>query len=275
MSTYAIGDLQGCFASLQALLSKIGFEESRDRLWLVGDLVNRGPGSLECLRFVRGLGDRATVVLGNHDLHLLAVAEGVSKVGKRDTIQPILDAPDREDLFAWLRRQKLLHTEGSYVMVHAGLLPQWSLAEALKLAGEIESSIRAPDRRAFFKSMYGNEPNRWASALSNDARRRLVTNVMTRMRVLGEHDELDLEFKGELQAIPSNLVPWFSRRHPSYAGKTVIAGHWSALGLHVTPNFIGLDSGCAWGRQLTALRLEDREIFQIECAEANIPVGFE
>ena len=275
MSTYAIGDLQGCFASLQALLSKIGFEESRDRLWLVGDLVNRGPGSLECLRFVRGLGNRATVVLGNHDLHLLAVAEGVSKVGKRDTIQPILDAPDREDLFAWLRRQKLLHTEGSYVMVHAGLLPQWSLAEALKLAGEIESSIRAPDRRAFFKSMYGNEPNRWTSALSNDARRRLVTNVMTRMRVLGEHDELDLEFKGELQAIPSNLVPWFSRRHPAYADKTVIAGHWSALGLHVTPYFIGLDSGCAWGRQLTALRLEDREIFQIECAEANIPVGFE
>ena len=273
MSTYAIGDLQGCFASFQALLAKIDFDSTRDRLWLVGDLVNRGPGSLECLRFVSGLSNRATVVLGNHDLHLLAVAEGLSKVGKYDTIQAILDAPDRADLLDWLCHQKLLHADGSYVMVHAGLLPQWSLAQAFALAGEIESSMQGTNRRAFLKNMYGNEPNRWDDILSGSGRLRLATNAMTRMRVLGDNDELNLEFKGELTAIPLGLTPWFTKRHPSFADKTILAGHWSALGLHVTANFIGLDSGCVWGQQLTACRLEDRAIFQVDCAETNIPAG--
>ena len=275
MSTYAIGDLQGCFASLQVLLTKIKFDRVHDRLWLVGDLVNRGPGSLECLRFVRSLGTRATVVLGNHDLHLLAVAEGISKIGKRDTIQPILDAPDRDDLLDWLRHQKLLHVDESYVMVHAGLLPQWSLTQALALAGEVEVLLQGPDHRTFLKNMYGNEPNLWADTLTGSARHRLVTNAMTRMRVLGDNNELDLEFKGELAKIPVGLVPWFTKRHSSFADKTILAGHWSALGLHVTSKFIGLDSGCAWGRQLTALRLEDRAIFQVECAEAGILEGEE
>ena len=275
MSRYAIGDLQGCFRSLEALLRKLDFDEAHDQLWLVGDLVNRGPGSLECLRFVRGLGKRATVVLGNHDLHLLAVAEGLSKVGKRDTIQPILDAPDRDELLAWLRNQKLLHAEGNFLMVHAGLLPQWSLAEALALAGEIEALIRGPTRRAFLKAMYGGEPRRWDDALTGDARHRIVTNALTRMRILGKNNELDLEFKGELASIPTGCVPWFTKRHPSLADKTIIAGHWSALGLYITPNFIGLDSGCAWGHQLTALRLEDRAIFQVDCTDTNIPDGFE
>ena len=275
MSHYAIGDLQGCFRSLQALLSKIDFDEARDHLWLVGDLVNRGPGSLECLRFVSRLGKRATVVLGNHDLHLLAVAEGLSKVGKRDTIQPILDAPDRDELLAWLRRQKLLHVEDNFLMVHAGMLPQWSLSQALALAGEIEALIRGPTRRAFLKAMYGGEPRRWDDALTGDARHRIVTNALTRMRILGKNNELDLEFKGELASIPTGCVPWFTKRHPSLADKTIIAGHWSALGLYITPNFIGLDSGCAWGHQLTALRLEDRAIFQVDCTDTNIPDGFE
>ncbi len=266
MSTYAIGDLQGCHASLQALLDKIGFVSTQDRLWFVGDLVNRGPESLACLRFVSSLGDRATVVLGNHDLHLLAVAEGVSKLGRRDTLQPILDAPDRADLLNWLSRQKLLHVEGSYLMVHAGLLPQWGLTKAIALAGEIETLIRSPNRRAFLKDMYGNEPSRWNEALTGKARHRLVANVLTRMRILNDNNELDLEFKGELDAIPSAMVPWFAKRHASLADKTILAGHWSALGLHVLPNFIGLDTGCAWGRQLTAFRLEDRAIFQVECA---------
>ncbi len=270
MSTYAIGDLQGCFESLQVLLAKIDFDSARDQLWLVGDIVNRGPGSLECLRFVRSLGKRATVVLGNHDLHLLAVAEGISKVGKRDTIQPILDAPDRNDLLEWLRHQKLLHVDGRYLMVHAGLLPQWSLTQALGLAAEVEELLRGSVHRTFLKNMYGNEPNRWDDKLLDSARHRLVTNVMTRMRVLSDRNELDFEFKGELATIPPGLVPWFTRRHPSFADKTILAGHWSALGLHVTSNFIGLDSGCAWGRQLTALRLEDRAIFQVECAEAGV-----
>ena len=274
MSTYAIGDLQGCFESLQALLAKIDFDSARDRLWLVGDLVNRGPGSLACLRFVSCL-KNVTVVLGNHDLHLLAAADGLRKVGKRDTIQPILDAPDRNDLLAWLRNQKLLHAEGDYLIVHAGLLPQWSLTQALALAGEIESLLRGPNRSAYLKSMYGNEPDRWEDSLTGDARHRLITNAMTRMRILGDNNELDLAFKGELKAIPSGMQPWFQKRHPSFADKTILAGHWSALGLHMTPNFIGLDSGCVWGRQLTAFRIDDRAIFQLECAEATIPDGWD
>jgi bis(5'-nucleosyl)-tetraphosphatase (symmetrical) len=271
VSTYAIGDLQGCYASLQALLHKIGFDRTRDCLWLVGDLVNRGPDSLACLRFVRSLGARATVVLGNHDLHLLAVADGVSKLGKRDTIQPVLEAPDCDELLAWLRTRKLLHVDGVYVMVHAGLLPQWSLAQATTLAAEIESMLCGADRRAFLKNMYGDQPNRWSESLNASSRQRLVTNAMTRMRVLDEHDEIDLQFKGPLNAMPPGTLPWFTKRHPSLADKTILAGHWSALGLHVTPTFIGLDSGCAWGQQLSAFRLEDRAIFQIECAEIPRP----
>lgn len=274
MSTYAIGDLQGCYVSLQALLEKLGFNKSRDTLWFVGDLVNRGPDSLACLRFVRGLGDRAIAVLGNHDLHLLAVAEGLGKAGKRDTIQPILDAPDRDDLLAWLRSQKLLHADNEFIMVHAGLLPQWSLKTAIGLAQEIEKLIRSRERRRFFKSMYGDEPALWDDALVGSARTRLVTNAMTRMRLLNEHDEINLDYKGELATIPRGTVPWFAKRHPSTVHKTVIAGHWSALGLHVTPNFVGLDTGCAWGQQLTAMRLEDRAIFQVDCAEKVITRDF-
>ena len=270
MSTYAIGDLQGCYRSLQALLERIDFDATRDRLWLVGDLVNRGPGSLECLRFVSRLGDRATVVLGNHDLHLLAVAEGVSKPGKRDTIQQILDAPDRDELLDWLRSRKLVHLDGNYLMVHAGLLPQWNLNRVMELASEIESLIRSPNRRDFLKHMYGNEPNRWDDTLTGPARYRIVTNAMTRMRLLDENDALNLEFKGELGTIPAGQHPWFMKRHPSTIDTTILAGHWSALGLHVTANFIGLDSGCAWGRQLSAVRLEDRAIFQVACAETTL-----
>ena len=275
MSRYAIGDLQGCFVSLQALLTKINFDRGRDQLWFVGDLVNRGPDSLSCLRFVRGLGARAAVVLGNHDLHLLAVAEGLAKLGKRDTLHSILDAPDREQLLEWLRNQQLIHLEDNFLMVHAGLLPQWTLPQALALAGEIEGLLRGPKRHTFLKNMYGNEPNIWEETLKGKARHRLVTNAFTRMRILGKKNELDLEFKGDLAAIPPGSVPWFSKRHPSLSDVTIVAGHWSALGLHVTPNFVGLDSGCAWGNQLTALRLEDRAIFQVACAETVIPDGFE
>jgi bis(5'-nucleosyl)-tetraphosphatase (symmetrical) len=275
MSTYAIGDLQGCHDSLQALLKVVEFDKSRDRLWLVGDLVNRGPKSLECLRFLSGLGSRATVALGNHDLHLLAVAEGVRKIGRRDTIQSVLAAPDREDLLEWLRHQKLIHVEGSYLMVHAGLLPQWTLNQALELATEIELSISGPRRRSYFENMYGNEPNLWDESLPGKARRRLVTNVLTRMRVLGGNNELELEFAGELGLIPKGLVPWFEKRHPSLSDKTILAGHWAALGLHITPNFIGLDTGCAWGRKLTALRLEDRVVFQVDCVETNVALGWQ
>ncbi|MCY7388976.1 MAG: symmetrical bis(5'-nucleosyl)-tetraphosphatase [Burkholderiales bacterium] len=194
MSRYAIGDLQGCFKSLQSLLAKIDFDRARDQLWLVGDLVNRGPGSLECLRFISGLGACATVVLGNHDLHLLAVAEGLAKVGKRDTIQPILAAPDREELLAWLRSQKLLHLDGNFLMVHAGLLPQWSLAQALELADEIEALLRGPRRQSFLKNMYGNEPNQWNDALTGKTRNRLVTTALTPMVFLAKNTTNETRF---------------------------------------------------------------------------------
>ena len=274
MSTYAIGDLQGCYVSLQALLTKTGFNKSRDTLWFVGDLVNRGPDTLACLRFARALGDRAITVLGNHDLHLLAVADGVSKAGRRDTMQPILDAPDRDDLLNWLRTQKLLHVDSEFIMVHAGLLPQWSLKKAISLAHEVETLIRGRERRSFLKSMYGDEPVLWDDALAGSARSRLVTNAMTRMRLLTRRDEVNLDYKGELAAIPSGTVPWFTRRHASTVNNTIIAGHWSALGLYVTANFVGLDTGCAWGQQLTAMRLEDRAIFQVDYAEVVAPSGF-
>ncbi len=275
MSTYAIGDLQGCHASLQALLTKIDFNRSVDRLWLVGDLVNRGPDSLACLRFIRDLGDRATVVLGNHDLHLLAIHAGIGHLGKHDTTAEVLDAPDGDELLVWLRQQKMLHAEGEYVMVHAGLLPQWSYTKACTLAAEIETRLRGVHSRKFLKHMYGNDPNLWDDALSGNARHRLIANVLTRMRILDGNNALNLAFKGEFHDIPEGFVPWFSKRHSTLKNKTILAGHWSGLGLCLETDFVGLDTGCAWGRELTAIRLTDRAVFQVACAETSIPAGFE
>lgn len=275
MSTYAIGDLQGCYASLQALLKKIGFNRSVDRLWLVGDLVNRGPDSLACLRFIRDLGDCATVVLGNHDLHLLAISAGIGRLGKSDTTAEVLDAQDRDELLLWLRQQKMLHAEGGYVMVHAGLLPQWSYTKACELAAEIETLLRGSTSRKFLKHMYGNDPNAWDDELTGSARHRVIANVLTRMRIVDGNNALNLEFKGEYGDIPKGFVPWFTKRHPTFKNKTILAGHWSGLGLRIEANFVGLDSGCAWGQQLTAIRLSDRAIYQVACAEKSIPAGFD
>jgi bis(5'-nucleosyl)-tetraphosphatase (symmetrical) len=267
MSTYAIGDLQGCFLTLQALLAKIKFDANTDRLWFVGDLVNRGAGSLECLRFVKSLGDRAIVVLGNHDLHLLAIAEGVAKTKALDTLDDILHAPDREVLLAWLREQKLLHVEGKFAMVHAGLLPQWSWNQSRALADEVETMLRGKDYRHFLESMYGNNPAEWRDDLVGDERLRVILNAMTRMRAITSDGHLNLKFKSGLAEMPKDLRPWFTVPHTRGDEITLLAGHWSALGLYVTPNFIGLDSGCVWGRELTALRLEDRAIFQVPSYE--------
>jgi bis(5'-nucleosyl)-tetraphosphatase (symmetrical) len=279
MTTYAIGDLQGCFATLQRLLDKIDFNPSRDRLWFVGDLVNRGPDSLACLRLVKSLGDRAITVLGNHDLHLLAVAAGHGKSGANDTLQPILDATDRDDLLHWLRNQKLLHVEDDFVMVHAGLLPEWDLDLARQLAAGVETELRGENHLSLLTNMYGNQPDHWSGKLSGIERHRITINVMTRMRALEVRKKksaiIDLKFKGELAGMPDTLQPWFHCRHPSFANKTVIAGHWSALGLHITDNFAGLDTGCVWGRELTALRLDDRKVFQVTCVEDKIPAGWD
>lgn len=278
MATYAIGDLQGCFKTLERLVNNLAFNPAKDRLWFVGDLVNRGPGSLDCLRFVRSLGDRAVTVLGNHDLHLLAVAEGFGKVGAHDTLQPVLDAPDRDELLHWLRQQKMLHVEGRYVMVHAGLLPEWDLPLAQQLAADVELALSGANFRSLLADMYGNQPDRWSDSLGKAERYRITINAMTRMRALTvrkHRSTLDLKYKGELAAMPAPLQPWFTTRHPGFSGKTVIAGHWSALGLHISDDFIGLDSGCVWGRELTALRLEDQAVFQVDCAEDTVPKGWD
>lgn len=267
MACYAIGDLQGCWLTLEALLARLDFKRGRDTLWFVGDLVNRGDGSLQCLRFVHSLGDNAVVVLGNHDLHLLAVAERIANPHRLDTLNPILNAPDCDQLLTWLRNQKLLHVEPAYAMVHAGLMPQWSWHQAQSLAREIETILRSPRYRDLLSNMYGNEPSAWRDSLRGHARMRFALNAFTRMRTLTADGALDLKFKGEREKMPMGLTPWFDVPSVRRAKRRVIAGHWSALGLYQRDGFIGLDSGCIWGRELSALRLDDGKIFQVASRE--------
>lgn len=265
MATYAIGDLQGCFGSLEKLLGETGFNQSRDRLWFVGDLVNRGPQSLEVLRFVKSLGNAAVSVLGNHDLHLLMVAEGRAKRHKQDTLGPILDAPDREDLLAWLRQLPMMHVEGEYAMVHAGLLPSWTVGRAAQLGNEVEQALRDPAWPELMAHMYGNEPDRWDDSLSGFDRLRVIINAMTRLRVCTADGRMEFSHKGRLEDIPENYMPWFAVPGRRSARSTIICGHWSALGLLAEKNLLALDTGCLWGRRLSAVRLEDRRVFQVSC----------
>lgn len=267
MATYAIGDIQGCFDSLQQLLAKCAFDPARDRLWLVGDLVNRGPRSLETLRFVRSLGKAALTVLGNHDLYLLMVAEGGAKArGKDDTLQPILDAPDCAELLDWLRQQPLCHVEDDYCMVHAGLLPQWSIKKARKLAREVEAALQGEQYREFIANMWGSQPDRWSDDLEGWPRLRAVVNAMTRMRFCSADGVMDFKVKGELARAPAGYMPWFEVPGRKSAKSVLVTGHWSALGFRQSENMLALDSGCLWGGHLTAVRLEDRQVFQIDCA---------
>ncbi len=266
MATYAVGDIQGCFASLQALLEKCSFSPEFDRLWLVGDLVNRGPRSLDTLRFVKSLGDRAVTVLGNHDLSLLMAAEGFGKRHRSDTIDDILAAPDRDELLHWLRHQRLMHVQGDYAMVHAGLLPAWSVAEARALAGEVEQALQAENYREFLANMWGSEPGAWDSGLTGWPRLRVIVNAMTRMRFCSPAGEMDFKAKGELSQAPAGYLPWFEVLGRRSAAAVLVTGHWSALGLRLEPNLLALDSGCLWGGKLSALRLEDRALFQVDCA---------
>ena len=268
MSTYVIGDIQGCFGSLQSLLDSFPFDFDRDRLWLVGDLVNRGPDSLATLRFVRDLGERAVCVLGNHDLHLLSVAAGCSKLRDDDTLAEVLQARDRDELIDWLRHRPMMHVDGKHAMVHAGLLPQWSVDTALALAHEVENALRGPDFERLLSNMYGNQPDRWDAKLTGFARLRVIVNAMTRMRVCGADGRMDLRFKGEPGDAPRGMLPWFDVPGRASRATPVIFGHWSALGLLLRPDVIGLDTGCLWGRQLSALRLDDARLFQTACAEA-------
>jgi len=268
MATYAIGDVQGCFKALLGLLERIEFNLKRDRLWFVGDLVNRGPDSLATLRFVKGLAESAVCVLGNHDLHLVAVAEGHAVLRKDDTLKETLNAPDRAELIAWLRQRPLMHAEGGYALVHAGLMPSWTLAQALELAGEVEDALRAPAYASLLARMYGNGPDRWSDQLSGYARLRVIINAMTRMRVCTRDGAMQLRYKGDADVMPAGILPWFSVPGRASSATSIIFGHWSALGLVLEPNVIGLDTGCLWGRKLTALRLEDRQLFQFSCRDA-------
>ncbi len=265
MAIYAVGDIQGCYAEFRQLLELMRFDPARDRLWLVGDLVNRGPGSLEVLRFVKSLGEAAITVLGNHDLHLLAVAEGVAELHRTDTLDEVLNAPDRDELLAWLRCQRLLHAEGGYVLVHAGLLPQWSVDQAMSLAREVERELCSPDYATFLHRMYGNAPHGWDDALTGYPRLRVIVNALTRMRICTPQGEMEFKFKGELDHIPPGYLPWYEAPRRRSQDATVIFGHWSALGLKVDQNVMALDTGCLWGGPMSAVRLEDRTLFQVPC----------
>jgi len=269
MATYAIGDVQGCYDELQQLLMKAGFQK-QDRAWFVGDLVNRGPKSLEVLRFVRGLGDRAVVVLGNHDLHLVAQHEGFERARKDDTFQDVLAAPDRRELVDWLRKRPMMHAEGGYAMVHAGLLPQWSIAKAVRLGREVERALAGENYREFLKNMYGSKPERWDDALTGWDRLRVIVNAMTRMRFCTPEGRMGLHGKGTEP--PPGYLAWYETR-PQEA-ETIICGHWSQLGLKFTPRLAALDSGCVWGGALSALKLEERALYQLPCAGYQ-PVGGE
>jgi len=265
MATYAIGDVQGCFASLKGLLEQIAFDLQRDRLWFVGDLVNRGPDSLATLRFVKSLGDGAVCVLGNHDLHLVAVAAGHGELREQDTLHDTLDAPDAVELIDWLRTRPLMHAENGYAMVHAGLLPSWTVPRALELAHEVEQKLRAPGYDGVLARMYGNDPDRWKDALRGNERWRVIINAMTRMRVCTVKGVMRLRYKGDGTKLPPGVVPWFAVPGRASRATPIIFGHWSALDLVLEPNVIGLDTGCLWGRKLSALRLEDRRLFQFSC----------
>lgn len=270
MATYAIGDLQGCFTPLERLLDKIRFDAARDRLWFVGDLVNRGPESLACLRFVRSLGDAAVSVLGNHDLHLICVAEGAEKSKARDSLEAILAAPDREELVAWLRHRPMMHVEGEFALVHAGLLPGWTVDKALALASEVEAALRAPDYRALLLRMYGDKPDRWSDRHRGFDRLRVIVNAMTRLRVCDDSGAMVLAFKGEPGEASDEWMPWFDMPRRRSRDHVVVCGHWSALGLVVRKDLLVLDSGCVWGRSLTAVRLDDRQVFEVRCSAKEV-----
>lgn len=271
MAIYAIGDVQGCFDALERLLYACGFERARDRLWFVGDLVNRGPDSLATLRFVRDFGDTAVAVLGNHDFHLLAVAAGHAKKHRSDTLDQVLAAPERDELLDWLRQRPMLHLENNWVMVHAGLLPQWSVVTAQRLAREVETALRGAHWRDFLAQLYGNEPDSWSEDLRGAERLRVIVNAMARMRFCSAEGRIEIRTKGETAQAPRGFFPWFDVPGRASRDHALVCGHWSTLGLKLRPDLIALDSGCVWGGSLSAVRLEDRKLFQVPCTQSQVP----
>ena len=270
MTLFAIGDVQGCHEPLQKLLAQVAFDPRRDRLLFTGDLVNRGPQSLEVLRFVRGLGNAAVTVLGNHDLHLLAAAQS-GKFGPRDTLGDIMAAPDRDELLGWLRRQPLAYAEPETgaLLVHAGVAPQWTRAQALLCAQEAGTYLNGVNGDRFLRKMYGNEPDLWHDKLSGVMRLRFIVNCFTRLRYCSADGRIDLKHKGAPGSQPKGLLPWFEVPGRKTANDTIICGHWSSLGRVHWPSarVYGLDTGCIWGNCLTALNLHTGELHSTACSQ--------
>lgn len=263
MTTYAIGDIQGCYHAFQELLAKLPFNPKQDTLWLVGDLINRGSGSLEVLRWCYEHRDSIKVVLGNHDLHAIAVMHGFVPPHKSDTLDALLAADDHPILFDWLRHQHLAYQGEDYLMVHAGLLPQWTAEQALQYAAEVEAALQSDHYHDFLMAMYGNEPNSWHDGLTGMDRLRVITNAMTRLRVCTPQGAMEFSFKGELEDVPTGLLPWFDVPERASQDTQVIFGHWSALGLQQRNNVFSLDTGCLWGGKLSALNLQNKEVIQV------------
>jgi bis(5'-nucleosyl)-tetraphosphatase (symmetrical) len=270
---YLVGDLQGCCDPFERLLQTIDFSPSRDQLYVLGDLVNRGPDSLGVLRRLRGLGNAATCLLGNHDLHLLAVAHGVRKPHRSDTLGGILQAPDRDDWLGWIRQQRLAVHEHGWLMVHAGIVPQWDAAQTVALAREVEAMLAGPDVGDFLTQMYGNEPDRWDDSLQGVPRWRCVVNSLTRLRFCSADGVMEFATKEGAGAAPEGYMPWFDVPGRRTAGTPVAFGHWSTLGLINRDDLLCLDTGCVWGGQLSAARIDGatRELIQLDCPQAQQP----
>jgi bis(5'-nucleosyl)-tetraphosphatase (symmetrical) len=271
MQTYAIGDLQGCAADLELLLNRIDEQSPNAQLIFVGDLVNRGPESLRTLRLVRGLGERARTVLGNHDLHLLAIACGARARGRMDTMQEILSAPDCNELLTWLRQQPLALFEQNHLIVHAGVLPQWTAAQVMALSDEVTEKLRGPRWQDFLRTMYGNTPLRWNDALQGEERMRCIVNGLTRLRFCTADGDMEFDTKEGPGNPPAGYLPWFDVPTRRTSDVTVVFGHWSTLGLIQRPHLLGIDSGCVWGGKLTAVCLEDRRLVQVDCPQHQDP----
>ncbi|HYG62323.1 MAG TPA: symmetrical bis(5'-nucleosyl)-tetraphosphatase [Thermoanaerobaculia bacterium] len=262
MATYAIGDIHGCFRTLRRLLRRIQFDAREDRLWLVGDLVNRGPGSLPVLRWAAELGDRAVTVLGNHDLHLLARAAGVAGPKRRDSLEPVLEAKDRDDLLSWLRHRRLVHREDGFLMVHAGLFPEWTPVAAEAVAREVEEELRGGPALPLLESIDRKAEERWQDGLRRPDRLRVALAGLAKLRTLDGKGRMCAGFSGPPEEAPRGCRPWFGIPGRRSSGVRVVFGHWAALGLKLGDGVAGLDTGCAWGRELTALRLDDGALFQ-------------
>ncbi|MCY4043546.1 MAG: symmetrical bis(5'-nucleosyl)-tetraphosphatase [Cellvibrionales bacterium] len=265
MTIYAVGDLQGCLTPLKSLLSEVHFNPKQDQLWCAGDVINRGPESLETLRFLYQLGDACQIVLGNHDLHLLAVAFGDARFKKGDTLKPILTAKDSKKLLGWLRQQPLIHHDHGYTMVHAGIPACWSIEKAISLSKEVEDALKN-NHLAYLTHMYGNQPDRWDDSLTGLDRLRCITNYLTRMRYIDTQNTLDLTNKIQPALNTTDALPWFEYRVKQFPDDKILFGHWASLnGECEWPNLFALDTGCVWGGCLTMMRLSDQAIFRYHC----------